>query len=330
MGSETLISAGDAFRFSTDHFAPHERTAAYEASLASLGRVQKLVTVEGVFSAQIHAQRLGPILTSEIRTSKATSQRSGPSVGRTPQDGILIFEQLNPAGTGFSGPHMDLDRVMPGELIFFDAEGNTEVVPEDMVHVRTWMLPGQLFKQAGIPIELAERGVRLSAAHGMAAMVLNFLNELREQHSRLDNTELGANAEIAARLLATAAGVDHRDEPYLNAGRAGKLALVKRLIRKRLEDPLLSPARVAADMHMSVRKLHALFEPTGESFSKFVLNQRLAAAHSLLSNPYYSDRSITDMALSLGFNSVATFYRTYGVTFNEAPGDTRLRTRTGF
>ncbi|MBI1196276.1 MAG: helix-turn-helix domain-containing protein [Phenylobacterium sp.] len=311
------------FHFTTDDFQPHERVAAYEACLAALGRPQRLSVVDGAFSGNITAQRLGPILTAEIRTSKASAQRDGHSIVRAPQDGVLIFEQLDQTGIGLAAPQTQLDRVLPGDLVFFDANGATEVVPDTMLHVRTWVLPHQLFKQADITMDMADRGMRLSREHGMSAMVLTFLNTLRQQSDRLDIAQLGANAEIAARLVASAAGAGAKDEAYLEAGRAGQFALVKRRIREQLNDPLLSPGRIASDMRISVRKLHALFEPTGETFSQYVLGQRLAAAYALLRNPYYDGRPITDLALSLGFNSLATFYRAYGATFGETPSETR-------
>lgn len=108
---------------------------------------------------------------------------------------------------------------------------------------------------------------------------------------------------------------------------ARQLDRIKAEIRQNLFDPLMSPERAARLVNMSVRKLHMLFAKSGMSFSKFVLRERLAYARQALTDPKRAEeQSISNLAFSIGFNSLATFYRAYGAAFGEAPGVTRLRT----
>ena len=78
---------------------------------------------------------------------------------------------------------------------------------------------------------------------------------------------------------------------------------------------------------MSVRKLHMLFAPTGLSFCEWLHRQRIAEARSLLANPAMVDRSVTEIALSVGFNDVSTFYRVFRAESGVTPGDYRVEAR---
>ena len=102
---------------------------------------------------------------------------------------------------------------------------------------------------------------------------------------------------------------------------AGRLVEARRYIDLHLADRELSPANVAASLSISVRALHLLFEPTGISFSRYVLRRRLEEGRAaLLSNP---TRSVIDIAFAWGFSSLSAFYRAFQAAFGIAPGDMR-------
>lgn len=74
---------------------------------------------------------------------------------------------------------------------------------------------------------------------------------------------------------------------------------------------------------MSVRYLHRLFEPTGESFAAVVTRRRLAACRAALENPAERRRSVADIGLGWGFGILPTFYRAFAAAFGRSPGDVR-------
>jgi AraC-like DNA-binding protein len=75
---------------------------------------------------------------------------------------------------------------------------------------------------------------------------------------------------------------------------------------------------------MSVRQLHLLFEPSGTSFAQYVLKRRLEECRAALLNPV-GGRSVTDIALGFGFNSLWTFNRTFRRAFGITPSEARGR-----
>ena len=103
--------------------------------------------------------------------------------------------------------------------------------------------------------------------------------------------------------------------------------LVLRHIEHHLADPDLTPDHAARALGMSVRQVHAVLEPTGESFSRHLMYRRLEACRLTLEHPAAAHRSVTDIALGWGFSSLATFYRAFRAAYGAAPGD--LRPATG-
>ena len=69
--------------------------------------------------------------------------------------------------------------------------------------------------------------------------------------------------------------------------------------------------------------LHMLFEDDGASFSEFVVGQRLARAHRMLSDPRQMAQTVNAIALHVGFNDVSYFNRTFRRRFGMTPSDVR-------
>jgi AraC-like DNA-binding protein len=105
--------------------------------------------------------------------------------------------------------------------------------------------------------------------------------------------------------------------------RAARVSAVRRHIQHHLADPDLSPASAADASRMSLRTLHALFAATGESFSQYVMRQRLAACHAVLTGPEASCWTTSALAYAWGFNSLATFYRAFLAAYGASPSDVR-------
>jgi transcriptional regulator GlxA family with amidase domain len=94
-----------------------------------------------------------------------------------------------------------------------------------------------------------------------------------------------------------------------------------------LADPGLTPASVAVALGISVRQLHRLFEPSGSSFARYVLRQRLLRCRDTIAGATGTGRSVLDIAFGWGFNSMATFYRAFASEFGGAPAVLRTASR---
>ena len=105
--------------------------------------------------------------------------------------------------------------------------------------------------------------------------------------------------------------------------RAARLQAVKSDVVRNLGDCGLNVAAVAVRQGVTPRYIHKLFENEGATFSEYVLDRRLCAAHRLLTNRRLADRSIASVAYDCGFADLSNFNRTFRRRYNATPTEVR-------
>jgi AraC-like DNA-binding protein len=104
---------------------------------------------------------------------------------------------------------------------------------------------------------------------------------------------------------------------------AGRLGAAKAHIRERIGALDLSPETVAADQGISPRYLRQLFEAENQSFTGYVLEQRLSQAHSMLTSPRFAAHPISGIAYDVGFGDLSYFNRVFRRRYERTPRDVR-------
>ncbi|MCK9908656.1 AraC family transcriptional regulator [Microbacteriaceae bacterium K1510] len=127
-----------------------------------------------------------------------------------------------------------------------------------------------------------------------------------------DLAALVAGATQDARHVVSARGV-----------RAARLRAIKDDIQNNLTDRSLSAGMMAARHGVSSRYVSMLFEFEGLSFSEFVLAQRLARAHLMLSDPRLRAYPISAIAYDVGFGDLSYFNRSFRKAYAMTPSDVR-------
>ena len=93
---------------------------------------------------------------------------------------------------------------------------------------------------------------------------------------------------------------------------------VKAYIDKHFSQPDLCTASIARHLHVSPRYLQMAFSSEGTTPSDYMRRRRLLVSATMLQNPAMTRHTITDIALSCGFNSSAyfstEFRRAYGIS----------------
>jgi AraC-like DNA-binding protein len=129
-------------------------------------------------------------------------------------------------------------------------------------------------------------------------------------------------------VLAAARSVGaNRDTIAAAQARGVRLLAIKADIVRNLADPDLTASAVAARHGVTPRYVHKLFESEGVTFSEWVLGRRLATAHPLLIDWRFGTRSITSVALGVGFSDLSYFNRTFRRQYHATPTEVRLRGR---
>jgi AraC-like DNA-binding protein len=109
--------------------------------------------------------------------------------------------------------------------------------------------------------------------------------------------------------------------------RAARLHAIKTEILNGLNRPGLSLASLAARHGVTPRHVQMLFESDGTTFSRFRLDQRLARAYRMLSDPRLAERTISAIAYEAGFGDVSHFNRAFRRRYGETPSDLRAGSR---
>ena len=101
-----------------------------------------------------------------------------------------------------------------------------------------------------------------------------------------------------------------------------RIDAVKAEIDRRLSDSMLTVRVIAAMEGVTPRALQKLFSREGTTFSKYLLDQRLALAMAQLlsSSP---DVRISDIAYGVGFNDLSYFNRTFRRRYGTRPTEVR-------
>ena len=105
--------------------------------------------------------------------------------------------------------------------------------------------------------------------------------------------------------------------------RAARLRAIKADIAEKLTSQNLSVEAVAMRQGVSPRYIQMLFEQEGTTFSQYVIGQRLARAHRILTDLRFADRSITSVAFDAGFGDLSYFNRAFRRCYGGTPSEIR-------
>jgi AraC-like DNA-binding protein len=124
--------------------------------------------------------------------------------------------------------------------------------------------------------------------------------------------------------LTVGATFDAKHLAGLRGMRAARLRAIKADIVENIGRRKLTPDSIAARHGVSTRYVRMMFESEGTSLSEFLLGQRLARVHSMLTDPRHSGRSISEIAFDVGFGDLSYFNRVFRARFGMTPSDLRM------
>jgi AraC-like DNA-binding protein len=110
--------------------------------------------------------------------------------------------------------------------------------------------------------------------------------------------------------------------------RAARLREAKAFILRNLNQHGLSATTVALHLGVTRRYVHMLFEGEAETFSEFILRERLTRAYRSLVDPRLSDTPISTIAFDSGFGDLSHFNRSFRRRFDATPSEARRDRRS--
>lgn len=148
--------------------------------------------------------------------------------------------------------------------------------------------------------------------------------------SRLADPQLGALITTHVYdLMALAIGATREAQDQISSRgvRAARLEAIRSAI---VDNPHLRIDEIAKRQGITPRYVQLLFEETGTTYSAFVLERRLEAAHAMLRSPRYARWSVTDISLDAGFGDLSYFNRRFKARFAATPSEVRAKTFPAF
>lgn len=226
-----------------------------------------------------------------------------------------------------------LQLVTPSLYISIDEAPDVTTIREDLVFTQTTQV------RQSVELALAVMAGILSELLGPSwkAQSLHFSHRAPadlQVHSRIFKCPLHFNAEFNA-IVCTSAdlqrqlpGRDAQLGQFVQAGldkalagaRSSRSASVSKLIMALLPLERCNASQVASHLHVSSRTLHRSLAQEGQSFSGLLLQVRRDLAIQQLRD---SDRSITQIAQLLGFESSSAFAHWFRTAFGLSARDWR-------
>lgn len=310
--------------FSTDDLRPQDR---FDHWCEVRGKSLFGVTIElererrADFQGRFSAIPIGDAILAEMTASSYRVSRTPADIARVSSDSLSIGLQIRgPGWMRIRGGRVH--QVREGDLTVSHSDLPFAGTPErsDGFHFRTLKIPltnGIVLgaRAHEIAPEPLTRGTRLT---GLIATMFNALSRQPSQPSETDD-----RIAHIARLTMIARGLLAQGLPESRAAlRAGFLHAARDIMTRDLHRPNLTPAMVAAELAISLRQVHVLFEPTGLSFARTLTTMRLEKVCWLLET--MPVRPTADIAYTCGFDSIATFYRVFRAAYGMTPSDMRM------
>jgi len=153
-------------------------------------------------------------------------------------------------------------------------------------------------------------GVRIDGSHGPGALVSVLARESARSATGFRETEALRSAAAVVELIAVALEARLGDEqPAPDEWLRNRIA---GYIEARLADPDLSPPGIAAAHHISVRRLHKLFEDQPLTVAALIRRRRLERCRAELTG---SGRTVTAVAARWGFSDPTHFSKLFKATY---------------
>ncbi|MDW6020391.1 helix-turn-helix domain-containing protein [Mesorhizobium sp. BAC0120] len=154
----------------------------------------------------------------------------------------------------------------------------------------------------------------------LVVLLRNHIQTLYHQASVMTRAEAKAIVQPTLQLIASAINGSVMAEQAIGV-REVLADQIRHFIDQRILDDGLSAASIAADFGISVRKLYALFEPSGGVLT-YIQAKRLRLAHAAITDPARMNENIHAIAEAHGFihrkNFITAFRAAYGMTPREA------------
>lgn len=274
------------------------------------------------FHSEIARFGLPSVRLTEVSGSPQHVTRSKRRLVRTPSDDFLINLQLG----GRSRVVQDgrVAETAPGDLALYDASRPYQLLMDEPFKMVVFQVSRPLLRErVAAPERLTARRVAGDRGFGLAASRF-----LRSVPAASEADEAGRPLLERHMLDLLAAMLGASTGATVHGDRSGaRLVAAKAQIDNCLADPAFGREELARMLGLSLRGLTRLFALERDTPASYLRRRRLERCRADLASPAMERRSVTEIALSHGFNDSAHFSRVFRDAFGEPPAHYRARVK---
>jgi AraC-like DNA-binding protein len=273
------------------------------------------------FDGHIVRASIGELTLAEIRFDTHTVRRARAPLARTRSSPFFLHLQME--GESITRQDGREALLRAGDFALCDSTRHYEVELGAGSRMLVLGVPDAILRRhIACPESLV--AIPMAAGSGMCSLLSRFLRNFWFEYQK--QMDLPAAARVNTAILDLLAAA-YADLPQSRSDRSS-LATAHRIriinfIEAHLNDPDLTPTRIAGACKMTTRYLHHLFSDQDETVARYILRRRLEACSRALLSPSQRGRTVTAIAFDYGFNSPTHFGRVFRAKFGATPREYR-------
>jgi AraC family transcriptional regulator, positive regulator of tynA and feaB len=301
--------------WSTDSVHPRESYSYWREAICKWVFNTAIEAPPGPFSARLTSRASGPLRIAAGESSAYMLVRNRRELDAAPSDEYCIYLQRRSVGTIEQGDQS------------CTYQANDVGLSDLRLPFRTMHADGGRRIVAMVPCELIDRRAPWVAKTALRKFGANstYVDLARRHMVAMAENEMSDSAmalltENLCNLIALASAEDiapKRMQAEL------QIEAMLAFCRQHLQDTELTPQRVADHLGVSLRTMHSRFKQIGQSFGRWVLEERLKACGAALRDPLQAGLNISEIAYRWGFNDLSHFNKSFRARYDRTPAEWR-------
>ena len=273
------------------------------------------------FNGSITRGTIGDITLAEAFSEAQVVRHSRSHVARTRSS--MFFLQLQLEGESLSRQTGREAHLRAGDFALCDSTRQFDVVFKDRNRMLVLGVPdAALRRHIACPESLV--AIPMSASKGVNGLLSRYLRNFWIEYQQSLDAATAQRLMVAVldMLGAAYADIPQGQSDHSSLAAAHRIRIIN-YIEANLNDPELTPTRIADACKMTPRYLHHLFSENEETVSRYILRRRLEVCSRALVSEAQRGRTVTSIAFDYGFNSPTHFGRVFRAKFGTTPREYR-------
>jgi len=277
----------------------------------------------GTFSSALATCRLGAIRMNQILVE---GSHCGVTPRGRPLDDETFLLVLIEAGGEIVFRGRREAVAGPETIVLLSARGGFETDQRDRLTSLSVVIPARTLRSC-YPTADDWCFRAIDASGGVGGILADHMRACWRMHDGLESGALGDLGACLMQMVGSAFKHSASAPEFNSRSTQIHYLRVQELIAENLEDPHLGPKFVADRLRMSTSYLCKIMRAADTTLGRMILEQRLQRSREFLANPAMAARSVSDIAYSTGFQSLAHLSRRFSERFGKPPTAFRAEAR---